>query len=148
MSFVALEITEQLLEQILQRFDTNLSVLSQMIRYNRNVSPIWVHGGEIIAPAAGTALVSRTVSTGKSGYIYGFYIMAGEANDFRIQWVSGGTTYTIRIPFPGKGAVHYADFIPLNEGLPAAAGSTISIVNVNAGSTGVVYQARLLYAEV
>jgi len=116
--------------------------------FARDVNPAWVHGGEVTAPAAGTALVSKTVSTGKTGYIYGFFISAGEANDFKINWTSGGSSYSIRIPFGGKGCVHYIDFIPMNEGLSADAGSSITITNVNAGSSGVVYQARLLYAEV
>lgn len=118
------------------------------IRWGKDVSPFWVHAAEVTAPAAGTALVSKTVSTGKVGYIYGFFISAGEANDFLINWTSGGAAYSVRIPFSGKGALQYIDFTPLNEGLPADGGSTISITNVNAGSAGIVYQARLLYVEV
>jgi hypothetical protein len=122
--------------------------LATLIRWGRDVAPAWVHGGEVTAPAAGTALVSKTVSTGKAGYIYGFFISAGEANDFKINWTSGGASYSIRIPFSAKGAIHYADFIPMNEGLGADGGSSITITNVNAGSSGIVYQARLLYGEV
>ncbi len=124
------------------------STLSRLIRWGRDVNPFWVHGYEIIAPSAGTALVSRTVTSGKSGYIYGFYISAGEANDFKINWTSGGTAYSVRIIFPSKGSLQYIDFAPLNEGLPADAGSSITVTNVNAGSAGIVYQARLLYVEV
>jgi hypothetical protein len=116
--------------------------------FGRDVEPAWVHGSEVTAPAAGTALVSRTVSAGKSGYIYGFFISTTEPNDFRINWTSGATTYSIRIPFGGKGALQYVDFVALNEGLPANAGSAVSITNVNAGTAGSVYQARILYAEV
>jgi hypothetical protein len=132
----------------LQNLDLALSVLVAVQRWGRNVSPVWVHGGEVTAPAAGTALVSKTVSTGKSGYIYGFFISAGEANDFKINWTSGGTAYSRRIPVGGKGAIQYVDFTPFNEGLPADAGSSVTITNVNAGSTGIVYQAAILYAEV
>lgn len=124
------------------------ATLSTMIRWGRNVSPFWVHGSEVTAPSAGTALVSRTVTSGKVGYIYGFFIMAGEANDFRINWTSGGIARSIRIPFGGRGAVHYADFVPLNEGMPADGGTSITITNVNAGSSGVAYQARLLIGEI
>ncbi|MEM4975845.1 MAG: hypothetical protein QXT64_00800 [Desulfurococcaceae archaeon] len=127
--------------------DVSLSYLWKLLRWGRDVSPFWVHGGEVTAPAAGTSLVSRTVSTGKSGYIYGFFISTGEANDFRINWTSGGTDISVRILFPGPGTLHYIDFTPINEGMPADGGSTVSITNVNAGSAGVVYQARLLYAE-
>jgi hypothetical protein len=120
----------------------------QAIRFGRDVSPTWVHGDEVTAPVAGTALVSKTVSSGKTGYIYGFFISAGEANDFKISWTSGGMTYSIRIPFGGQGCIHYTDSIALNEGMGADAGTSITITNVNAGSSGVIYQARLLYAEV
>jgi hypothetical protein len=116
--------------------------------FGRDVEPSWVHGSEITAPAADTALVSRTVSAEKSAYIYGFFISTTEPNDFRINWTSGATSYSVRIPIGGKGAVHYVDFVALNEGLPANAGSSITITNVNAGGSTSVYQARLLYAEV
>lgn len=125
-----------------------LTTLANLKRWGRDVSPFWVHAAEVTAPAAGTALVSKTVSTDKSGYIYGFFISAGEANDFKINWTSGGIAYSIIIPFSGKGSLQYVDSVPLNEGLPADGGSTVSITNVNAGSAGVVYQARLLYVEV
>jgi hypothetical protein len=118
------------------------------LRWGRDVSPAWIHGDEITAPAANTALVSKTVSTGKSGYVYGFFISAGEANDFKINWTSGGASRSIRIPFASKGAVQYVDFVALNEGMSADAGSSITITNVNAGSSGIVYQARILYVEV
>jgi len=114
----------------------------------RDISLAWVHGSEVTAPAAGTALVSKTVSAGRTGYIYGFFISAGEANDFKINWTSGGASYSIRIPFSNKGAIHYIDVIPLNEGMGADPGSSITITNVNAGSSEIVYQARLLYGEV
>ncbi|MEM1555454.1 MAG: hypothetical protein QXM54_02870, partial [Desulfurococcaceae archaeon] len=127
--------------------DVALSHLWKLLRWGRNVSPFWVHGSEVTAPAANTALVSKTVSTGKAGYIYGFFISAGEANDFKINWTSGGTAYSTRIIFQGGGSLQYIDFCPLNEGLPADGGTTISITNVNAGSEGIVYQARIIYAE-
>jgi hypothetical protein len=118
------------------------------LRWGRDVSPAWVHGDEVTAPAAGTALVSKTVSTGKSGYVYGFFISAGEANDFKINWTSDGAAKSVRIPLASKGAVQYVDLIALNEGMPADGGSSITITNVNAGSSGIVYQARILYVEV
>lgn len=132
----------------LQNLDVALSAAARLQRWGRDVSPAWVHGGEVTAPAANTALVSKTVSAGKTGYIYGFFISAGEANDFLIKWTSGGTARSIRIVFTGKGSLQYVDFVALNEGLPADGGSTISITNVNAGSAEIIYQARLLYAEV
>jgi len=125
-----------------------ISKLAKLIKWSRDVEPEWIHADEVTAPAAGTALVSVTVSTGKRGYIYGFFISAGEANDFKINWTSGGAAKSIRIPFSGSGALQYVDFVALNEGSGADEGTDITITNVNAGGSGVVYQARLLYAEV
>jgi len=118
------------------------------LKWGRNSQPAWVYGSEVTAPVAGTALVSRTVSSGKKGYVHGFFISAGEANDFKLNWTSGGTERSIRIPFSGRGAVYYADFVALNEGLPADAGTNITITNVNDGSANTIYQAMLLYMEV
>ena len=140
--------SEDTLSSILGKLDVALSTLAKLQRWGRNVEPSWVHGDEVTAPAADTKLASTTVSTGKKGYIYGFFISAGEANDFRINWTSEGATKSIRIPFSGKGALQYVDITPLNEGLPADEGTEISITNVNAGGTGVVYQARLFIVEV
>ncbi|MEM3484797.1 MAG: hypothetical protein QXI12_04175 [Candidatus Methanomethyliaceae archaeon] len=132
----------------LQYLDTNLSSVPPLIRWGRNVAPAWVIGSEQTAPAANTALVSKTVTSGKVGYIYGFIISAGEANDFKINWTSGGSARSYRIPFGGKGAVGYVDWVPMNEGLSADGGTSVTITNVSAGSSGVVYQASVLYGEI
>jgi len=121
---------------------------AKLERWGRAVEPEWVHAAEVTAPSAGTALVTKSVGTGKTGYIYGFFISAGEANDFKINWTTGGNAKSIRIPFSGKGSLQYVDFAALNEGMGADAGTSITITNVNAGGSGVVYQARILYAEV
>jgi len=136
------------LSGFIKNLDTALSVLYSLIRFGRATSPFWVVGSEVTAPASGTALVSKTVSTGKKGYVYGVFIMAGEANDFRLTWTSNSTSYSLRIPLCGRGAIMVASLIPLNEGLPADAGTTVSLTNINAGGSGVVYQSALLYAEV
>ena len=117
-------------------------------RWGRNVSPVWVDGAEVTAPGAETALVTKTVGTGRSGYIYGFFISAGEGNHFKINWTSRGSAKSRRIVLSGAGSVQYVDFIALNEGFPADAGTDITITNVSAGGTGVIYQASILYAEV
>jgi len=131
----------------LANLDVALSVLWRWIRWGKAVEPEWAHGGEITAPPANTWLVSRTVSAGKKGYFYGFLITAGEANDFRIAWTSGGEYRTIRIVFGGKGTTEGVGTVAMNEGMPADEGTTVLIQNINAGSAGVDYQARLLYAE-
>jgi hypothetical protein len=93
-------------------------------------------------------LVSKSVTSGKTGYIYGFVITAGEANDFKINWTSGGTARSVRIATAARGSVVLISPTPVNEGLGADGGTSITITNVNAGSSGVVYQAALLYGEV
>jgi hypothetical protein len=132
----------------LQNLDIALTTLATLKRWGRDVSPAWVAGSEVTAPDAGTALVSRTVSTGKTGYVYGFLITAGEANDFRLVWTSGGTARSLRVAFASRGTVILVSPVPVNEGLPADGGTSVAIQNVNAGSSGVVYQAAILYAEV
>ena len=144
----ASETTLSAIKSKTDNLDIALSVLATLQRWGRNVSPVWVHGSEVTAPAANTALVSKTTTSGKSGYIYGFFISAGEANDFKINWTSGGVSYSKRIVLSSKGSLQYVDFVAFNEGLPADGDTSITITNVNAGSAGVVYQAAILYAEV
>jgi len=124
-----------------------LDKLAKRTRWGRDLEPEWIHGTEATAPAANTNLVTKTVGAGKSGYFYGFLISAGEPNDFKILWTSAGTAYSIRIVFGGKGSTESVSAIAMNEGLAADAGTTVSIQNVNAAAGGIVYQARLLYAE-
>jgi hypothetical protein len=135
------------LKEALSEVGVTGTAISSVIRFGRNVTPTWINGSETTAPAANTALVSKTVTTGKSGYIYGFMITAQEANDFKINWTSGGSAKSKRIVFGGKGTTHFVDVVALNEGLPADAGTSVTITNVNAGGSGMVYQCALLYAE-
>ena len=128
--------------------DVTLTNLSKLMRWGRLVDPTWIHAAETTAPGALTDLVSKAVTAGKTGYIYGFFIEAQEANNFFINWVSGGVTKSIRIPYGGAGAVESVDSVAMNEGLSADAASTITIQNIGAGNPGIVYQARLLYAEI
>jgi hypothetical protein len=144
----ATEATLSAVKSKTDNLDVALSMLARLQRWGRDITPTWVHAAEVTAPAPGTALVSKTVTAGKAGYIYGFFISAGEANDFKINWTSGAAAYSRRIVFAGKGSLQYVDLIALNEGLPADEGSSITITNVNAGGAGIIYQAALLYAEV
>jgi hypothetical protein len=132
----------------LQNLDVPLTTQAILKRWGKNVTPFWVLGSELTAPAANTALVSRTVTTGKTGFVYGLIITAGEANDFKLNWTSGGTARSVRFMLASRGSVVLISPIALNEGLPADGGSSITITNINAGSSGIVYQAALLYAEV
>ena len=126
----------------------NLSTASQYTRWGRVITPSWIHAAEVVAPLIGATLVTKAVSAGKSGYIYGFFISAGEANNFLLNWTSGGVAYSKRIVFSALGSVEAIDTVPLNEGLPADAATNVTITNVTAGGAGVVYQANLLYGEV
>lgn len=117
-------------------------------RWGRDISPEWVHAAEQTAPGAGTTLVTKAVSAGKTGYIYGFFISAQEANDFLLNWTSGGLAKSKRIVFGGAGSSECVDPVAVNEGLGADAGTNITITNVNAATAGKIYQANLLYGEV
>jgi hypothetical protein len=140
-------VTGRDISQDLAKLDTTLTTLQTLIRWGRNVTPKWTIGAETTAPGAGTTLVSKTVSTGNTGYIYGFMITAQEANDFKINWTSGATSYSKRIVFGGKGTIHFVDVAALNEGVGADGGSSITITNVSAGGSGIIYQAALFVAE-
>jgi hypothetical protein len=90
--------------------------------------------------------VSKTVSSGKAGYIYGLLISAGESNEFKLIWTSGGTARSLRIATASKGSILIVSPVALNEGLPADSGTSVAIQNVNTGSG--VYQVAILYGEV
>lgn len=124
---------------------------SKQNRRDRNVSPTWIHNAEIVAPGAGATLVSRIVGAGVQGFIYGFFISTndGSGNSFRLNWTSSAVARTRFISFgpnPGSLAVDFPT--AFNEGLPADAGSTISITTVNAGAPATIYQAAILEAEI
>jgi hypothetical protein len=122
--------------------------LPTLTRFGRSISPAWVYGSEVTAPAAGTNLVSKSVSSGKAGYVYGLLISTGESNDFKLVWTSGGTSRSLRIVLASKGSHLIVSPVALNEGYPADGGTTVAVQNVNAGSSGVVYQVAILYGEV
>ena len=117
-------------------------------RWGRDVSPEWVHAAEQTAPVAGTTLVTKSVTAGKTGYVYGFFISAQEANDFLLNWTSGGAARSKRLVFGSDGSTECVDPVALNEGLGADEGTNITITNVNAATAGKIYQANLLYGEV
>jgi hypothetical protein len=124
------------------------STLGQELRWGRSVNPAWTYAAEQVAPGAGTALVTQAVSAAKSGYIYGFFISCQEANNFLLNWTSGGVARSKRIIFGGAGSSEAVDPVALNEGLPADAGTNVTITNVTAAVAGMIYQANLLYGEV
>ncbi|MEM2313130.1 MAG: hypothetical protein QXP83_07895 [Candidatus Nezhaarchaeales archaeon] len=134
-----------LFRRALERYGAARTTDYRRIRWGIDAEPDWVDGDKVTAPPAGTVLVSKLVPTGKTGYIFGFFLSVGEANDFDLNYTSGGVAKSLRIIFGGKGTLHFTD---VKEMCKSDGGSTVSITNVNAGSTGIIYQARLLYAEV
>ena len=119
--------------------------LWQKIRYGRVLSELfWVYGSILTAPAANTSLVSYTVPSGRTAYIYGYLITGSAANQFEIRWRSSGNSRTIRIVFAAGGTALIIQPVAINEGLPADPTTTISIHNINTGASGSVFQAGLL----
>lgn len=116
-------------------------------RWGINVEPSWVFADEVTAPAAGTALVTKAVSAGVSGYIFGILIETQEANDFLVKWTSGGAAKQARYTFSAPGSMEIVDPVSMNSSLLADASTNITINNVTAGGTGMIYQAKILYAE-
>lgn len=111
------------------------------IRWGIPREPTWTHGAENTAPGDLTALVTKTIGTGKTGQLYGFHVSAGEANSFR---VSDGTT-TLLYHSAGAGPIDIVLPSPLIKDI--VAGASITVKNVNAAAAGIVYQASVLTDE-
>jgi hypothetical protein len=104
----------------------------------------YVRGSYVTAPAANTALNSFTVPSGLRGAVLAVLIDATEGNLFDIKWTSGGASKSYRLRLPSDGVMVY-DFRPgLNIDDPADGGTAISVVNVNAGTSGSSYKVDLL----
>jgi hypothetical protein len=125
-----------------------LELIAKWLKYIRNISLSWIHGTEQTAPAANTNLVTKVVGSGKVGYIYGILITASEANKFTLNWTSGGAAKSISFQLSARGTLLYVFWVPLNEGSPADSGTSITIKNVTAGTSGSTYQAGFLYGEI
>jgi hypothetical protein len=116
-------------------------------RYGRNLALLqWYDGSEVFGPAAGGTLVTHAVSSGKTGYIYGWQVTTDDSgNDFHVQWTSGGSAKSIRVTFGGKGTTQELFGIAYNEGEAADANTNVLITVTGAGIS--FYQGRLLYGE-
>jgi len=112
------------------------------IRWGIPREPAWVYGDETTAPGAGTTLVSQTVTTGKTGRVFGVSICSPEANDFRLY---AGSTVRKRYSIASAGTFEIVLGIPILDAI--AAGTVITIKNVTAATAGLVYKADLLYDE-
>jgi hypothetical protein len=115
---------------------------SGTLRWGTSKPPFWVDGGELTAPALDTALVTKTVTKGKEGKVFGVHISTPEANAFRLNI---GTTVSKRFDLPVGGTVEVVLAAPLEDDIPGE--TVITISNITAGGGGAVYQASLLYSE-
>jgi hypothetical protein len=89
-------------------------------RYGHLTIPTWIYGSVVSNPSADQSLVSVSIPSNGMGYIYGFFITASEGNDFDIRWTdTSNNLRSYRVVLAGRGTVHYADIVALNEGIPA-----------------------------
>jgi len=126
-------------------YPIDLNLLARLIRFGRKVKLNWTYTIDMIITYPNTILASAYIPPGHKGYIYGFFISCGEANDFYISWVHEGATQELLIQLPGKGTIQYVDFVPLNEISPADEDTYITITNRLSPSGSALYQARILY---
>lgn len=118
-----------------------------LIRWGVGVEPSWTEGSETDGPAAGTALVSKDIASGKVGKVFGVHISAGEGNEFQLG-IYDGTTFTVkkRFALASAGTILIVAGAPLIEDVPG--GQSVEVRNVKDGTAGVIYQASVLVAEV
>jgi len=117
-------------------------ITPSMIRWGTPREPTWTYGSETTAPGAEATLVSKTVSSGKTGKVFGISISSPEANDFRLY---SGTTVKKRYSISAAGAIEVILANPIIDDV--GTGTAITIKNVNAGAAGLIYKADLLYDE-
>ena len=114
-----------------------------VIRWGVPQEPTWTNGDIVDNPSAGTALVAKTVGSGKTGHVYGVEISADEANRFEL---CEGDTAKRHYSLSAGGVIVLV--LPLPLWANVTAGVAISIKTVAAaGGAGKKYQARLLYLE-
>ena len=114
-----------------------------VMRWGVPQEPTWTNGDIVDNPDAGSALVTKTVTTGKTGQVYGIMILAPEANSFELC-----EDDTPKLLFPLSAAGPIILIFPNPLWANVAAGVAISINTVAAaGGAGKKYQARLLFLE-
>lgn len=112
------------------------------IRWGIGREPVWEYGDEATMPLAEQALVTKTVSLGKTGRVFGVHISAGEANQFRLYQ---GSAVKQRFDLSSAGTILIVLANPLIDSI--VAGTAVSIKVVTAAAADIVYQANLLYDE-
>lgn len=117
----------------------NVSIL----RWGVAREPAWVSGTVTDNPGAGTALVSKTVTAGKTGRVFGLSITADEANTFDLY---ADAVKKAHFAMAAAGNIYVVLPAPMVDSL--AVGTVVAIKNVSAaGGAGKYYQAQLLYDE-
>lgn len=112
------------------------------VRWGIRREPKWVDGLEKTAPSAGEALVTKTVSSGKTGRVFGVHITADEANQFQLCIEANVVKdFTLGL----AGTIHIVLGTPLIDNV--ATGKAVTIKVISAGGMGRVYQSSLLYDE-
>lgn len=115
---------------------------SGTLRWGTSKPPFWVDGAELTAPLADAVLVTRTVTKGKEGKVFGVHITSPEANAFRLNI---GTTVSKRFDLPVGGTIEVVLAAPLADDIPGD--TIITVTNITNAGGATVYQASLLYSE-
>jgi hypothetical protein len=113
-----------------------------MIRWGIPREPAWVDGAAVVAPATSAVLVTKTVTTAKTGRVFGIHISADEANQFDLFLDAVAVNHYV---MASGGTMDLVFSSPIQDAI--AAGKVISIQNVVAGGEAMTYQASLLYDE-
>ena len=113
-----------------------------MIRWGIPREPAWVDGAAAVAPTTAAVLVSKTVTTAKTGRVFGIHISADEANQFDLFLDAVAKNHYV---MASGGTMDIVLASPIQDAI--AAGVVISVQNVVAGGEAMTYQASLLYDE-
>jgi len=121
---------------------TNIALLQSYTRWGIPREPVWINGTNQTAPGTSTDLVTKTVTGGKTGRIFGWHIIADEAKEFILN--VGATAYRIGA-LSGEGVIFIESASPVFDNI--AATTVINIRVASAGASGKVYRADLFYDE-
>ena len=130
---------------------SNVNYPMNQLRWGYPVEPIWTYSAVSTGPlAAGMVLLSRPVSSGYNGYIWGYFLSENDPNGnaFLIRWVNGTTVYQQMVVMNGPGTVNFVSAKTINDGLPASPNTTMAIQILNAASTNALYVVGILYGQV
>jgi hypothetical protein len=112
------------------------------IRWGINREPTWVNGAFAVAPGAGVALVTKAVTAAMLGRVFGLHISSDEANQFDLKLAGAPVNHYV---MASGGTIDLVFASPIRDAI--AAGTSITINVVVAGTGANAYQASLLYDE-